>query len=216
LLFSPSKKLTFWSLYARSAARRAAPSGGRLYPLTLYVIASEVVGGIVPGPYKYLPECHALLPMGVAQCPPQQGEVDDECECEDDGGDSDVLGKLLRSTVPQVARLQHQSWMDTAGVIFLISGNASVTKSHGGLYQRFGDDLVKFEAGCVAENLALQATSLGLGATFVGAFEADQVKAAIASRDEGEVPLLMMAVGVPKGSHREHHGGDGVVPFENT
>ena len=68
----------------------------------------------------------------------------------------------------------------------------------------------------VAQNLALQATSLGLGATFVGAFEADQVKAAIASRDEGEVPLLMMAVGVPKGSHREHHGGDGVVPFEDT
>ena len=83
-------------------------------------------------------------------------------ECEDDAGDSDVLGKLLRSTVPQVARLQHQSWMDTAGVIFLISGNASVTESHGGLDQRFGDDLVKFEAGCVAENLALQATSLGL------------------------------------------------------
>jgi hypothetical protein len=25
-----------------------------------------------------------------------------------------------------------------------------------------------------------------------------------------------MAVGVPKGSHREHHGGDGVVPFEDT
>ena len=67
--------------------RTAAPSGGRLYPLTLYVIASETVGGIVSGPYKYLPVCHALLPMGVAQCPPQQGEVDDECECEDDGGE---------------------------------------------------------------------------------------------------------------------------------
>ena len=197
----------------RRASRRTAPSGGRLYPLTLYVIASQAVGGITPGPYKYLPDCHALLPIGP-QCPPQQGEVNDKV-CDDEGGDPEVLQKLLRSTVPQVAQLKHQSWMDAAGAVFLISGNPAVNKSHGGLYERFGEDLVKFEAGCAAENLALQATALGLGATFVGAFEASEVKDAIASRDEGEVPLLMMAVGVPKGSLREHHEGlGGAIPLD--
>ena len=146
--------------------------------------------------------------------PAPAGEVNDEA-CDDEGGDPEVLQKLLRSTVPQVAQLKHQSWMDAAGAVFLISGNPSLTKSHGGLYERFGEDLVKFEAGCAAENLALQATALGLGATFVGAFEASEVKDAIASRDEGEVPLLMMAVGVPKGSLREHHDGlGGAIPSD--
>ena len=59
----------------------------------------------------------------------------------------------------------------------------------------------------VAENLALQATALGLGATPVGAFEAAQVKGVIDATEAGEEPLMMMAVGVPKGSYREHHGG---------
>ena len=60
----------------------------------------------------------------------------------------------------------------------------------------------------VAENLALQATALGLGATPVGAFEVDEVKGVInATAEAGEEPLMMMAVGVPKGSYREHHGG---------
>lgn len=50
------------------------------------------------------------------------------------------------------------------------------TAKHGGLYARFAVDLVKYEAGMVAENLALQATALGLQATPVGAFEAGKIK----------------------------------------
>ena len=42
------------------ASRRAAPSGGRLYPLTLYVAVSRAVGGVEPGAYEYLPLAHAL------------------------------------------------------------------------------------------------------------------------------------------------------------
>jgi hypothetical protein len=34
------------------AARRAAPSGGRLYPLTVYAITSPGVGGIEAGVYR--------------------------------------------------------------------------------------------------------------------------------------------------------------------
>jgi len=62
---------------------------------------------------------------------------------------------------------------------------------------------------------SLSVAVVRLGATFVGAFEASEVKDAIASRDEGEVPLLMMAVGVPKGSLREHHEGlGGAIPLD--
>jgi len=41
---------------------RNAPSGGGLYPVTLFVHALRV-GGLDPGPYEYLPYSHSLRPV---------------------------------------------------------------------------------------------------------------------------------------------------------
>ena len=150
------------------------------------------MGGIGAGVYKYLPHSHSLQP--VPRCFDPMHE------------EQNMLRKLGQTTVPQVGSMAHQEWVNDAAVIFLISGNVGTTAKHGGLYARFAEELVMYEAGMVAENLNLQATALGLGATPIGAFEAKSVKDIICDAEVEEEPLLMMAVGVPKGSYREHHG----------
>ena len=55
----------------------------------------------------------------------EQGSIEGSGECDnedvDEGGG--ILEKLRNSTVPQVATMFHQEWIDNAAVIFLISGN---------------------------------------------------------------------------------------------
>lgn len=136
---------------ARRAARRAAPSGGRLYPLTLYAITSPAVGGIETAAYKYLPHSHSLMPLprsfgfredigDVVETGDVAGDKtemgDGECDNKEDREEPEdpnkkvkkakkgsVIDQLCNATVPQVASMFHQEWIDAAAVIFLISGN---------------------------------------------------------------------------------------------
>lgn len=71
-----------------------------------------------------------------------------------------------------------------------------------GIYDRtiakYGDRgrerYVPMEAGCVAENLYLQAQALGLGTVSVGAFYDDQVREVISAPSQ-YVPLFVMPMG---------------------
>ena len=54
---------------------------------------------------------------------------------------------------------------------------------------------VHIEVGHAAQNLALQATALGLGTVTVGAFD-DAVVARLLHLPEGEAPLYLMPVGL--------------------
>ncbi len=45
---------------AKDSGRRSAPSGGRAYPIDLYLVANNV-SGIKTGIYQYIPDCHQLL-----------------------------------------------------------------------------------------------------------------------------------------------------------
>lgn len=182
------------------ASRRAAPSGGRLYPLTLYAVVSRAVGGVPPGAYEYLPLAHALRPVPA----PDQCAADGTCEAD---AAARAHARLCDATVPQVATALRQDWIADAAVVFVVSGDVGATAKHGGLYARFAEHLVELEAGMVAAQLGLQATALGLGATPVGAFEKKAVRSVVGSERVGEAPAIMVAVGVPKGSYREHHGG---------
>ena len=51
------------------------------------------------------------------------GTCDNERDAAAEEGVVGVLEKLRHSTVPQVASMFHQEWIDDAAAIFLISGN---------------------------------------------------------------------------------------------
>lgn len=61
-------------------------------------------------------------------------------------------------------------------------------------YGQRGVQYTHIEAGCVAQNVALQAESLGLGTVFIGAFEETRTRDALGLQ-ESQVPLGLMPVG---------------------
>ncbi len=74
-----------------------------------------------------------------------------------------------------------------------------MTAVYGRTIARYGDRserYVKLEAGHAAQNLLLQAVTLGLGAVPIGAFD-DQQISTLLSLSPGEEPLYLIAVGHP-------------------
>lgn len=63
-----------------------------------------------------------------------------------------------------------------------------------GKYRERGMRYVHMEVGGVAENIHLQAVSLGVGTVFVGAFDDERVKTVV-NMAEGEEPLAIMPLG---------------------
>jgi SagB-type dehydrogenase family enzyme len=68
------------------------------------------------------------------------------------------------------------------------------------LRAKYGGDAERYaylEAGHAAQNLLLQACSLGLGAVAIGAFDEVKVRVALGLPEE-ETPIYLVAVGVPR------------------
>ncbi len=73
---------------------------------------------------------------------------------------------------------------------------SAVEKRATGKYGRRGIRYIHIEVGHAAQNVFLQAESLGLATVTVGAFDDDQVRR-IMQMPEGEVPLYLLPVGKP-------------------
>jgi SagB-type dehydrogenase family enzyme len=86
-----------------------------------------------------------------------------------------------------------QDWIGSASAVLFIAGAFDRTTSK---YRERGRAYVVLEAGLAAENIMLQAVSLGLGATMVGAFSDPDV-ASLLSLGPREEPLCLIAVGKP-------------------
>jgi SagB-type dehydrogenase family enzyme len=84
-----------------------------------------------------------------------------------------------------------QSWMRDAAVMIVVVAQYARTT---GKYGERGRKYVHMEVGHTAQSVYLQATALGLGTTFVGAFNDSQVKG-ILGLPAAEHPLGLMPVG---------------------
>ena len=87
-----------------------------------------------------------------------------------------------------------QSWMRGAPIMIVVAAQYARTT---GKYGERGRKYVHMEVGHTAQNVYLQATALGLGTTFVGAFYDSQVKVII-GLPAAVHPLGIMPVGRPR------------------
>ncbi len=103
-------------------------------------------------------------------------------------GSTDLRAALRRAALDQPA-------VGEAPLIIVISGVAERTAA------RYGAErarrYVALEAGHAAQNILLEAVSLGLGAVPVGAFDDAEVRRVLALAD-GEAPLYLIPVGHPR------------------
>ena len=92
------------------------------------------------------------------------------------------------------ATLAGQPAVQTAPLDIVITGNIAKLQGRSGpRAERF----LALEAGHVAQNVALQATALGLGALTVGGYDDQQVSQAL-HLPAGETPLYILPVGYSK------------------
>jgi SagB-type dehydrogenase family enzyme len=103
-----------------------------------------------------------------------------------------VLQRDVRKEVCNAA-LGQSCVLDASATIIISVVFERVTRKYG---QR-GIQYTYFEAGCVAENIHLQAESLGIGTVVVGAFYDEKVKQALAM-DTNETPVALMPIGYKK------------------
>ncbi len=91
-----------------------------------------------------------------------------------------------------------QDWLRQAPVSMIVAAEVQRTTRK---YGERGKGYVQIEAGHVAQNIYLQATALNLGATVVGAFRDDKVKAVLSMPDR-EDPICIVPVGRAWGGYQ--------------
>ena len=103
-------------------------------------------------------------------------------------GSTDLRAALRRAALDQPA-------VGEAPLIIVISGVVERTAARYGAER--AERYVALEAGHAAQNVLLEAVSLGLGAVPVGAFDDAEVRRILALAD-GEAPLYLIPVGHPR------------------
>lgn len=103
-------------------------------------------------------------------------------------GSSDLRATLRRAALDQSA-------VGEAPLVIVISGVVERAAARYGAER--AERYVALEAGHAAQNILLEAVSLGLGAVPVGAFDDAEIRRVLALAD-GEAPLYLIPVGRPR------------------
>lgn len=176
-------------LHRRRSVRRFAPGALQLGEVGRLLFAAQGINR--PRGFRTAPSAGALYPLTVHIA---AGDVQ--------GIEPGIYsyrpdGHVLSRVAPGDARREvadaalGQMWMAGAQVILIISAEyAKVT----GKYGRRGEQYTHIEAGCAAQNVALQALDLGLGGTVVGAFRENRMQDVLHTPSE-LVPLIAMPIG---------------------
>lgn len=147
---------------------RTTPSAKSAYPLTVYLVANKVVD-LEPGVYQYLPgEREAVHQIQLIK----QGDLHATI--------GTAIGQNAASNPP--------------GIIIIAGDMNKMAKAFGGVRN---DNNVYLEAGHAAENMYLQAESLGLGMVTMAGFDSTKVAAAIGI-PANEIIIYAIPFGIPK------------------
>jgi SagB-type dehydrogenase family enzyme len=98
----------------------------------------------------------------------------------------------VTASILQQAALGQQAVSAAAAVVVITAVEVRSAGKYGARAGRY----VAFEAGAAAQNLALQAVALGLGAVVIGGFD-DAAVARALDLPPGELPVVLMPIGVP-------------------
>jgi SagB-type dehydrogenase family enzyme len=149
---------------------RSAPSAGALYPIEIYLVAGKVTD-IVAGKVTD-------LAAGVYKYSNKNHAL------------TKIVDGDKRVDLSDAAL--SQAWIKDAPAAIVVCGVYERTSKK---YGQAAPKYVYMEVGCVAQNVYLQATSLGLGTTFVGAIDEEKV-ATILNSDKSEHALCILPVGI--------------------
>ncbi len=147
---------------------RTAPSAKSAYPLTVYLVASRVVD-LAPGVYQYLPG---------------EREAKHQIQLIKQGNLHDTLGTAIG-----------QNAAKDPPALILITGN--MDKMAKAFDNKRIDTNVYLEAGHAAENMYLEAESLGLGMVTLAGFDETKVRPVIGT-PANETIIYAIPLGIPK------------------
>ena len=178
------------ALQKRHSIREYRPEALDLARLGQLLWAAQ---GVLPGGHRTAPSAGALYPLEiyvlagqVAGLAPGTYVYVPAAHRLDPVKSGDRRGAAARAALDQ-------SWLARAPAVVVLAADEGRTSVK---YGRRATRYVDFEAGAAAENLALQAVALGLGATVVGAFDDARLSEVVGLRP-GERPVVLMPVGVP-------------------
>lgn len=147
---------------------KTTPSAKSAYPLTLYILVNRV-GDLKPGVYRYISGDREMVHQIVLE---KSENIKDKV--------AEAIGQ--------------NSAKDPAAIVFVVGDMDKMAKAFDG---KRVDNNVYLEAGHAAQNMYLQAQSLGLGMVAVAGFNGDKVKEVLGIPTNLTI-IYAIPIGLPK------------------